>query len=917
MIPDVPRASRPRTTALACAALLTSGLGLGGAALAAPDPPKKWGAWNADARPLPAVPSPWTTDPLELEAGGFALDAKAQELGRAGAWGELVDLLARAADGLTPVRTPAQGPLLGPREAVRRRLLALPPAARRSFDELVEGRVKKLLATPAGPHTGREEALAELLERYGATPRAALAARLLGERLLERGDVGGAALLWRRALAEARDPVLERRLLALRTALPLTVEGSLAAPRSLTTGSSASAGPRPWGVLWGRPAPGGSNDGLGLRGLAVDGHHVYLTDHRGLIAVERDTGRLVWRTSLRGDPKSERLFVGHGRVLLLRRDRAVGVDAERGVVLWRRALPAGGDRYGLEAAVTPIGFALLASIDGYRHVLGIAPDGRTLFDARLWQAREAGETHPIRRRASTDPPAMDDEGQPLPAEFEDGARERLVPAYPVGLPGRLVADDGRLAALGDRLVVDADGIVATLSTAHGGVVWIRDAGGGLEVAGARVLPAVAAGPFAIEAVTAAGHLVRLDPLDGRTLESPAPPEGTWPEPPEPRDPRGSGGVEAPPGPQPEPPEPRPYVLGLSPLVLAWNPEGGRAWITVGCPPRKLLPLEPTTLSAVVGQVLALPDPEGVVLVDLATGLELGDPLPWCLRQGPLVAVGGLIFSVGPDGVVAYGPGGQPGDDPVGKDELKQAPPDTLTRLLEDDAWRTRQAARDALAARELDAGGDLRRAAREALTADARDAARGLLERLERKRLFTRLIPTDKSGTLIDLIEGRALAERLTALQYKVNADPKGLADPELERMFLEQDDPDVKYALGELLVLTDANLRRRLLATLCDPRAEKLLRVGSARALAELAARERHFEPLQRITHDEDLDEGTWAILMSVAQSVGQTDPTGGLTAQLQPTRQFEKPPAIEEFSRNAARARLLEALPGLLDDR
>lgn len=910
MIPDVPRAPRSWSKTLACAALLSSGVG--GAVLAAPDPPKKWDAWNKSAPPVPATPAPWSTDPLELETGGFALDARAQELARAGAWGELVDLLARAADGLTPVKTPAQGPLLGPREAVRRRLLALPPAARRHFDELVEGRVKKLLATPAGPQLGREEALAELLERFGATPRAALAARLLGERLLERGDVAGAALLWRRALTEARDPVLERRLLALRTALPHTLEGSLSAARSL---APTSAGPKAWGVLWGRPAPGGNNDGLGLRGLAVDGHHVYLTDHRGLLAVERDTGRLVWRTSLRGDPKSERLFVGHGRVLLLRRDRAVGVDAERGVVLWQRALPSGGDRYCLDAAATPIGFALLASVDGARHVIGVAPDGRTLFDARLWQVRDAGGTHPIRRRLPPgpggDPPAMDEDGQPLPADFEDGAGERLVPAYPVGLPGRLVAEDGRLSALGDRIVVDADGILATLSTVHGGVVWIRDAGGGLEVAGGKVLPAVGAGPFAIEAVTAAGHLVRLDPLDGRSLELPAPPEGTWPEPPEPRPP----GAEPPPGPQAAWPEPRPYVLGLSPLVLAWYPEGGRPWISVGCPPRRLLPLEPTTLAAVVGQVVALPDPEGVVLVDLATGQELGDPLPWCLRQGPLVAAGGLLFAVGPDGVVAYGPGGELKDDALGKDELKEAPPDTLTRLLEDEGWRTRQAARDELAARDDKASGDLRRAAREGLTVDGRDTARGLLERLERRRVFKRLAPKMERGLENDLVEGRSLSGSLRSLRDQINPDAKGGPDPDLERMFLEQDDLDVKHALAELLVLTDANLRRRLLATLCDPRAEKLLRVGCGRALAELAARSIHAEPLRRVTQDDDLDEGTWAILMSVAQSVGASDPR--LVAELMPTRQFEKPPTIEEFSTNAARAKLLEALPGLLDDR
>lgn len=912
MIPDVPRASRPWSTSLACAALLATS-GLGGVALAAPDPPKKWGAWNQAAPPVQAAPAPWTTDPLELETSGFALDARAQELARAGAWSELVDLLARAADGVTPIRTPAQGPLLGPREAARRRLLALPPVARRSFDELVEGRVKKLLATPAGPQPGREEALAELLERFGATPRAALAARLLGERLLERGDVGGAALLWRRALSEARDPVLERRLLALRTALPRAVEGSLAAPRSLVT--STGHGQKPWGVLWGRPAAGGDPHGLGLRALAADGHHVYLTDHRGLLAVERDTGRLVWRTALRGDPRSERLFVGHGRVLLLRRDRAVGVDAERGVVLWQRALPSGGsggDRYALDAVATPIGFALLASIDGARHVLGVAPDGRTLFDTRLWQVRERAETRPIRRRLPSDPPPMDEDGQTLPADFEDGAGERLVPAYPVGLPGRLVADDGRLAALGDRIVVDADGILASLSTVHGGTVWIRDAGGGLEVAGGKVLPAVAAGPFAIEAVTAAGHLVRLDPLDGSSLELPAPPEGTWPEQPEP----GAPGAEPPPGPQAAWPEPRPYVLALSPLVLAWNPDGGRSWITVGCPPRKLLPLEPTTVAAVVGQVMALPDGEGVVLVDLATGQELGDPLPWCLRQGPLVAAGGLLFAVGAEGIVAYGPGGEPTDDPLGKGELKDAPPDTLTRLLEDEGWRVRQAAREELAARDERAVADLRRAAREASTADGRDAARGLLDRLDRKRVFTRLAPRMYDGLRNDLVEGRSLSGSLRSLRDSMDPDPKGTADPDLERMFLEQDDPDVKHALAELLILTDADLRRRLLATLCDPRAEKLLRVGCGRALAELTApRAEQAEPFRRVAQDEDLDEGTWAILMSVAQSVGQSDQRRVM--ELSPTRTFDQPPTIEEFSTNAARAKLLEALPGLLDDR
>lgn len=845
---------------------------------AAADDPSPW-----DDTQGPVVPLPQAPEPFDLEVPVPVLDAKLAELVREARWAELVELLQKAAD--LPLARSRAGAIVGGRELVRRRLLRLPPAARAAWEALVEPRARKLLQQPPD---AREAGLLEALARWGATPSATKAARLLGERLLERGDVHGAALLWRRLAAEqpAPDPALEARLLALRTHLPYGATGSLRPTAPALRG---------WGALWARPLSGG--DELQARAVAADGHRVYVTDHRGVLALDRQVGRLVWRAPARGDMRQDRLVVGLGRLVLLRRDRIVGIDAERGVILWERPAPAPADRW-LDVVATPVGFAVLAVVDRQRVLVGLGPEGRTLFEQRLWPVeRDDQLARPVGLRRPGDP--MRNAERP----------------YEWPLWGRRVVGDGRLAAVGDLVVVDADGLLAAASALTGGVAWLRDRTVGVEVAGRRIFPAVAAGAWAVEAVTAAGHVVRVDPLDGKPLADPSPPPGAWPElpgdlPSERTEQRAMPARVAAASAGP----PRPFVLSIAPLVLGWQPEepGGAFWIGVGASFRgetRLLTRfaqRPAGPGAVVGQVLALPDPEGVVLVDLGTGAELGDPLPWTLARGPLVERAGLLVAAGPEGLVVFGP-----DAPMGAGEE----PDDPVRGLDADDWRVRLRAREALAARGDQAQDELARLAREGASLEARDAAQALVERLRRERAFGRLArlldggrrSSGTEGLLLDLTRGVNLPDRLRSLRLQLPATELPASELEdLNELVRTSDDPEVRWLLLEVLLKLDRNLRRGVAGYLGDMMQDRELRLACAVALVDVAARSGPRDELVRLLEKgDDATPDLWTFLVPTLQASGDTK----LLEQLFPDEDFGPPAPLPEGALEAGRVRLLEA--------
>ncbi|MCO5165248.1 MAG: PQQ-binding-like beta-propeller repeat protein [Planctomycetes bacterium] len=889
----------PRSSALTACALLC---GVVAVARGEPEedlrPLRAWGG-----RPVPSPPLDREPPLLEPAPVVSPLDGRLAELAAQGRWTELAELLVRVSDGVvldgSTVRTRGPGqPLTSPREEVRRRLEALPGPAREAYRELVAPRTDVLLREGRR----RDAPLGEALGRFAGAPAAAAAARALGERMLERGDLEGAALLWRLALARRPQPDLEARLLALRTLLGPELEGSLAPRRPAPAGA--------WSVSWARRAPGG--DATLPRPVVADGTHLYLSDHRGVVALTREDGRLVWRAPLRGDPREQRLLLGAGqaadRLLLVRRDRLVALDAARGLVVWERPLALTGagrpqpgqprDRLH-DAVATPAGFAALATVDGHRCLLGLSPEGDVVFEQRLWPALRGDDApaYPYLVRYVFRPRGTEDaDGN---QRDHDAILGELVHDDALAPPRRVVGD-GRLAAVGDRVAFTVDGVVACAAAANGALLWAREHAFGVQVAGARtVLVQLAAGPYAVEAVTAAGQLLRLDPLDGASLPLPLPPPDLHaPDP------------AAPPGRD----EARPYVLHLSPLVLGWEPPGaGGFHITAGVPPRKVVrfaqgPLGP---GALLGGTLVLPDPEGVVLLDLALGHELTEtPLPWTLPAGPVAVRGGLALAVGSDGLVVFGPEARAPKVPALDDDLPLA---RWVDLLGHPDWRVRLSAQARLSAEAgtAEAAPLLERAARAAPTLDARDVARDLVEQAGRRRLFSTLAPTAPPSLLDAVARGEDLAERLRMLLV-AHVTPRERGPDELRRLVVETEDAAVRRALLLVLVKVDAAARERLIATLRDPAQPDALRVGCAVALVEVVAARGALEPLRRALREETADE-VWLWVLAAAQGCEEPDLVLELIPELQ-QRSFVRLPQARDVTREEALEALHDAAPRLV---
>lgn len=865
-----------------------------------PKPLKALHAWNAP--PIPDAGTPDDAQAVDFAREGAPpqwLDGRVRDLTVRARWGELADLLARVSDGSTPgaglVRDRGPGQLLtGAREDVRRRLRELPPAALAAYRALVDDRAALLLRDGRR----RDAAIGDLLERFGATPAATIAAQALAERLLERGDLHGALLLWRWAREDARvrPRHLEARLLAARSFLGVDRPGSLTPMHP----DPAAA----WAVAWARRAPGGEptkDEPARPRPVAADGVRVYLTDHRGVLALARDDGRLVWRVPLRGNPREQRVALGGGRLLIARRDRVVAVDCERGVETWQRSLAATSvelvvrgrravteDRV-LDVAATCAGFVALVTRESQRFLVGLSPEGTLLFETRLWPERAAEVTRPRRTvvfmRGAGE---VDRNGNRL-----ESAEPDLRGEWDPDCPSRRVMDDGRLAAIADRVVVNVDGVVLCASVAQGGVLWVRERSHGALLAGGRIWVQVAVGPYAVEAVTAAGHLVRFDPLDGSSLPLPSQPEGLY-------GPESTGRNE-----------PRPYVLHLSPLVLGWQPEGkGGFYVTSSVASRPVLRLAqgPLFPGAVLGSTLALPDPEGLVLIDLVKGTELRDPLPWTLAPSPVVAAGGLLLTAGADGVVALSPDAVPTKLP---DLDPEGPITAWIELLSHPDWRVRMQAQQRVEAGLLDLD-VLERTAREAPTLDARDVAKDLFEQARRRRLFTKLAPQAPPWLVKELVQGVDLAEGLRLLLERVKASDR--APDELLGHVLEAEDRAVRSALLDLLLKTDERARMKLADALRDRGQTDAVRAGCAAALVAVLQRGGPYQQLQRAlrgTDQEVADAWGW---VNLAVTRGEDPELVRHLLSRELGRTFAQPPVVREVAAEVAAQALHEALPRLL---
>jgi len=833
-------AMRPRRLVPALLAAILAG------AAAGDDGPAPLGAWGPAGRGPPGPGEP--PQPIELEVAPQApFERHLRDLAGKGRWGDAAELLAQASQrdafGAILVRGAAPGALVSAREEARRRLHRLPPAALAAYRDLADPPAEALLAT-RGPR--RAAALRELLARYDASSQAPAAARLLGEEALEGGDVAGAILLWRLALARDADPKLRLRLAALRSYMGVHRPGSL------------SGGPgverSPWKVRWARRAPGGGD--RRPRPVAADGARVYLTDHEGVLAVDRRHGLLKWRVALRGSPLEERLALARRVLVVLQPDRLVGLRGDDGALLWEKAVPdlRGGDAY-LDVVAGPVGFVALASIQGRRVLQGWTDDGRQRFETELWAEPAEPFVRWVAARQGPPPP-------PRAVPAPGGAVMEDPPYEPHrGEPGRVALGDGRVATVGDRAIVSVDGMLAAASIGHGGLIWLQQRCPGREVAGDRILTTLAAGPYAVEAVTGAGHLVRLDPLDGRVLSLPRPPWAKEREP--------EPGAE-PADLLPTPADERPYVLTAGPLVCLYDkPAWGGYVLTRGADagPFSRLALGPLGPGVVHGDLLALPDLEGVLLFDLEAGVEVQAPVPWALGPGPLVSAGGLLFATAPDGIAVLGPATgspakptDPGDDPR-----------SWIAALDAVDWRARLTAqRKLLALDEREALPLLEAAAVEAATLDGRDQARELVDRVRRRRLFRSLDPRLAGRALSDLVSGVDLVPRLGQLRDRLPIQQGGSAG--LSEYALEVEDLEVRYALFEILVRIDAKLRDRLAQAVADPDEDDALRSAAALSLVETATNGGPLGPLERVLRQGEGTEFVFQAAFSVQdQSVLQ----------------------------------------------
>lgn len=797
-----------------CLLLLGLVLAAGPARPGEDDLPRAFEAWEA------RVPGHGEAATLELPLprGAGPFDGRG-ELVQKERWAGVVTAWA----GVAEDETDLTGLLVRPRSggaawiqarALARQLLAgLPAAGREPLRIRIEAYAQALMAAPAEQ---REAGWRQLLARYPGSDAAPLAARLLGEAHLERGELDAALFVWRLGGADG-EPGLRARSQALRARMRSRRSGSLGAPTPTPRGE--------WRVLWARAAAGGAP--WQPRAVVADGARLYLADTSGVLAVDREEGLLAWRLPLRGDPSVERLALARGTLLLLRPERLVAIRADDGEAVWERRAPEG-SRF-VDVVATPAGFSVLLTLEGNRCLQGWTDQGVKAFELKLW--RDPGRfalPSWLALRADWNTPV-----EPC-AEHKNcsGHRNWLPPT--VGSPRRIV-DDGRLVALGDRVFATVDGVVFAASSVLGELVWLQDAAPGRAVAGRATLVQIAAGPFAVEAVTGLGHLVRLDPLDGTPLQLPAPP------------PEASAD---------------PWVLALDPPVLLHRVGEGHL-LTCGVPGEPLLRLAvgPPAPGVIHGEQLCLPDPEGIVRLDLSAGDELG-VTPWPLGPGPIQSVGGLLIVGGPRGIAVLAP--EAPASPAPPPELRQATPEQWIEALDAADWRTRLLAQELLLALdELAPLTALQSAVQRARTLDARDRARDLLERLRLRRLLRELAPNAKPAVFQDIAQGVRVSERLRELKGFVRQSDKG--STALSEQVLELQDPAVRYALFELLMRVDAKLRDKLVAVVTEANTAPALRQAVAGALVDLAAPPNGIEGPARRAYQDPHGVGSEAILTAI----------------------------------------------------
>ncbi|MEZ6184580.1 MAG: PQQ-binding-like beta-propeller repeat protein [Planctomycetota bacterium] len=783
--------------------LALAALALAGGPSAAQEPPEPLSAW-ARRGPAPDLSSAELPTPLATELpfeDPFA-PWRAGTPAEAQAFADAVVQVLESPRGASVLPLRPGVSRVGARSQARRWLGRLPAA-------WVEGVSARLGPAPR-PSVGSEVQALRAWSDAKRPDERRQRGEVLGEVLFERGDVSGALLVWRAALAEGAGG-LARRVAYLRALLPSRLAGSSQGPAPLA--------PRPRRVAWARRAPGG--DVHEPRAMAAHGGRVYYVDSQGVVAVRLEDGLLVWRSQFQGDPRGE-LIAGDHVVLLRQADRLIGLRAADGATQWTVEAAASREERFVRAQAIPQGYAVLVESEGRRLLRAYNQAGGLVWSTRLWATPVGGAW------VAWLAPAVVPLGQGPADEGPLRGHPEAFSVLPVPGPPRQVVEDGQLAALGDRLFLTWDGVLAAFDLYSGELLWQQERYLGREVKGDRVRVGLGVGPYALNAVTATGMLVRLDPLDGRQLALPRPPEGT----------SLAGTVFD----LSTPEAARPYVLTLAPLCLLYEQSLGYE-VRVGVEGELLtrLALGPLGPGAVRGGELLVPDGEGLVGFDLGAGGELS-LVPWPGQAGATQVLGGgaTLFS-GPT-VVARFAQGEPGseDPPRLADDLAG-----LVAQLGAEDWHVRLRAQEAVEALGEEGREVLEELVHVGRTPDVRDQARLALRRLELEAAFRELIPSGQEALLRQVLDGVDMVDALEAMLPHVT--PRSGGSRRLVRLTLATPDPLLQQAYVELLVLVDGHLRERLLARLLDPKQGLALRQGCAQLLAVYAERSQDAALLRR----------------------------------------------------------------------
>lgn len=867
------------------AAVLLAACAWGQAAASAQEPAAPaWGDAWLDRR-APRFRPPLEAPAFAVERDGEALSIALRDAAAGQAATALLERLAAGTGGVGAGgdarwrrgRGPVAGPI-GATEDLVRRLLALSPAARARASEAQEEAARLLLQEGGA---ARDAARREVVLRFPTAPAAALAARALADGALERGAIEE-ALLWYRLAVELsgpRDERLAARLLALR-ARPGTRD------RAGGLGLEGAA-PLTLGVRWAREA-----QDLRPLDVAADEARVVVADGRGLLCLDRADGRARWR-HVDADVVGG-VVHGAGRVvlapalgaaLLLRPRALVAVELARGAPRFTLTLEAlleaarVQEARGLDgvttAAAVPDGAAVLAVLGGVRTLLLVDGAGAVRAVAPLWPAATSSPAPLVPRPVTLRVTGLEGkalvleprgpgtlacggelpEGGPCPEALRPsqlacgrcGWAPQLVGglSLPVTASRPPLPDDGRLAHLGDRVVITADGLVAAVTVTRGRLDprWLLERGPGLGLDGAAT-PALALRAHGAEVATAAGLLVRVDPLDGAPLAPPRRP--TW----------AAEGAAA-------------RLLALDPLVVGWvsadearsAAAGGAAslFLAVGPDARRVGLLagaaRPVAPGLVLGGALLLPAASGLVSVDLgqsrpASATE-APALPWPLPTSPALGDGPRWrLSPAPDAVAAWGPSGvvlvEAG--PGGPTAVAWPPVDVgvAARSLDDPRWTVRVSAWRALRAEPgagvsaLDA--EARAAGAKQGSLEQEEARVALFARAARRTLLARVAP-DAPRALTDGVGGALTPDLVLALRphVKRGAEARDAVIAHLRKTT----DPALRAALGELALRTDDKLGGKVVTVICNTD-----RVGVQRAGADLLvelAREGQLVPADK----------------------------------------------------------------------